>query len=256
MLNSANIAIIYTIMEVAFEVPHYYRKGTIMSTRYQAPTGQASVANQVNLGQVTTNQVNATDQVSTGPANLVQAGGEYGSVTLESISKNNISQINTEYGSVTLELNQSTLERHIAEAKIQLNIARDQLRTLTKANRDLIAGNVTSYISTGSVTIGGVLYAVIESKLDFGTKLGRLQFNGTLGGLPVGVNGYNGGAEFFLSPDQIAALGTVDIQVDATPVQCFICWRHNTRILGAFYGTGSGVNGLATIGNGTFKQIS
>src|SRR5258708_113921 len=175
---------------------------------------------------------------------------------LDPIPRNGANQVNTEYGAITLDLHQNTLERHIAEAKIQLNIARDQLRTLTKANRDLIAGNVTSYISTGSVTIGGVLYAVIESNLDFGARLERLQFNGVLGGLPVGVNGYTGGAEFFLSPDQLATLGTVDIQVDATPVQCFICWRHNTRILGAFYGTGSGVSGFGAIGNGTFKQIS
>jgi len=227
-----------------------------MSTRYQATASQAGIANQVGSTQATVNQVNGTEQVGPNQVHIGQVVGEYGSATLDSLSKNHINQISTEHGALTLELNQSTLERHIAEAKIQLNIARDQLRTLAKANRDLIAGNVTSYISTGSVTIGGVLYAMIESKLDFGTKLGRLQFNGTLGGLPVGVNGYNGGAEFFLSPDQIAALGTVDIQVDATPVQCFICWRHNTRILGAFYGTGSGVSGFGAIGNGTFKQFS
>jgi hypothetical protein len=217
-----------------------------MSTRYQVSTDQAGATDQVS-----TNQASATDQVSTS-----QAVSEYGSVTLDSIPKNGTNQIHAEYGAVMLELNQNTLERHITEAKIQLNIARDQLRTLAKANRDLISGNVTSYVSTGSVTIGGVLYAVIESKLDFGARLGRLQFNGALGGLPVGVNGYNGGAEFFLSPDQMAALGTVDIQVDATPVQCFICWRHNTRILGAFYGTGSGVSGFGAIGNGAFKQLS
>jgi len=217
-----------------------------MSTRYQVSTDQAGATDQVS-----TNQASATDQVSTS-----QAVSEYGSVTLDSIPKNGANQIRAEYGAVMLELNQNTLERHITEAKIQLNIARDQLRTLAKANRDLISGNVTSYVSTGSVTIGGVLYAVIESKLDFGARLGRLQFNGALGGLPVGVNGYNGGAEFFLSPDQMAALGTVDIQVDATPVQCFICWRHNTRILGAFYGTGSGVSGFGAIGNGAFKQLS
>lgn len=218
-----------------------------MSTKYQASTGQTDATDQASTGQI-----NVTDQASTG-----QAVSEYGAVTLDSIPpRTSVNQISTGYGSVTLELNQNTLERHIVEAKIQLNIARDQLRTLAKANRDLIAGNVTSYISTGNVTIGGILYAVIESKLDFGARFGRFQFNGTLSGLPVGVNGYSGGAEFFFPPDQMAALGTVDIQVDATPVQCFIYWRHNTRILGAFYGTGSGVSGYGASGNGAFKQIS
>lgn len=220
-----------------------------MSTRYQASNGQVSATNHIG-----TNQASATDLVNASQANLGQSVNEYGAVTLDPAPRNGANQVSSEYG-VTLELNQNTLERHVAEAKIQLNIARDQLRTLAKANRDLIAGNVTSYISTGSVTIGGILYAIMESKLDFGTKLGRLQFNGTLSGLPVGVNGYNGGAEFFLSPDQLATLGTVDIQVDATPVQCFIYWRHNTRILGAFYGTGTGVSTFGAIGNGTFKQI-
>ncbi|HEX7737095.1 MAG TPA: hypothetical protein VF458_19780 [Ktedonobacteraceae bacterium] len=254
-----------------------------MSTRYQAGTSQANAIEQANtsqasiglvsaMEQVSTGQASTTDQISASQANNGQVANETGSVALDSIPRNgaNHNQIGTEYGSLTLELNQNTLERHIVEAKIQLNIARDQLRTLAKANRDLIAGNVTSYVCTGNVTVGGVLYAVIESKLDFGTRLGRYQFNGSLGGLPVGVNGYSGGAEFFLSPDQMAALGTIDIQVDATPAQCFIYWRHNTRILGAFYGTGSGasgvgaigafyssgVSGVGSIGNGTFKQLS
>jgi hypothetical protein len=220
-----------------------------MSTRYQAGNGQVSATNHIS-----TNQASATDLVNASQANLGQSVNEYGAVTLDPAPRNGANQVSSEYG-VTMELNQNTLERHVAEAKIQLNIARDQLRTLAKANRDLIAGNVTSYISTGSITIGGILYAILESKLDFGTKLGRLQFNGTLSGLPVGVNGYNGGAEFFLSPEQLATLGTVDIQVDATPVQCFIYWRHNTRILGAFYGTGTGVSTFGAIGNGSFKQI-
>ena len=210
-----------------------------MSTTYQASPGQASAPHQANGNQ----------------ANSSQAVTEYGSVTIDPVPANGASQTSAEYGSLMLDLNQSTMERHISEAKVQLNIARDQLRTLTKANKELISGNVTSHISTGNVTIGGVLYAVIESRFDFGVKLGRLQFNGALGGLPVGINGYTGGAEFFLPPDQLAALGTVDIQVNATPVQCFICWRHNMRILGAFYGTGSGVSGFGAIGNGTFKQL-
>lgn len=244
-----------------------------MSTRYQASTSQANATDQINSNHASVSLASTTDQVSADQVIDNQAVNELGSVSLDSIQRNgaNHSQVSTEYGALTLELNQNTLERHIVEAKIQLNIARDQLRTLARANKDLIAGNVTSYIATGNVTIGGVLYAVIESKLDFGVRLGRYQFNGSLGGLPVGVNGYTGGAEFFLSPDQMATLGPVDIQVDVTPVQCFICWRHNTRILGAFYGTGSGVSGfgaigafygtgsgvsgIGSIGNGTFKQI-
>jgi hypothetical protein len=240
-----------------------------MSTSYQGSTGQAN-SNQVSteyeavtldpMPRNGANQVNTEhgavmlDPMPRNGANQVST--DYGAVMLDPMPRNGANQVSTEHGAVMLDLNRNSLERHIAEAKIQLNIARDQLRTLVKANRDLIAGNVTSYTSTGSVTIGGVLYTVIESKFDFGTRLEGLRFNGTLGGLPVGVNGYNGGAEFFLSPDQLAALGTIDVQVDATPVQCFICWRHNTRILGAFYGTGSGVSGFGASGNGTFKQIS
>lgn len=205
-----------------------------MSTIYQNGTNQVIAANQGNSSQAVT---------------------EYGNVTLDPMLRNDANQTGNDYGSLMLDLNQSTMERHIAEAKVQLNIARDQLRMLTKANRDLIAGNVTSHVATGSITIGGVLYAVLESRLDFGLKLGRLQFSGALGGLPVGVNSYNGGAEFFSSPDQLAALGAVDIQVDATPAHCFICWRHHTRILGAFYGTGSGVSGFAASGTGTFKLL-
>lgn len=216
-----------------------------MSTLYQNNASQASQTNQGSSSQAS--QTNQSDSN--------QAITEYGTVTLDTTQRSGVNQVSNDYGPIALDLNQSTMERHIAEAKVQLNIARDQLRMLTKANRDLIAGNVTSHISTGNITIGGVLYAVIESKLDFGTRLGWLQFNGALGGLPIGVSGYNGGAEFFLPPDQLAALGTVDIQVDATPVQCFICWRHNTRILGAFYGTGSGVSGFGASGTGTFKQL-
>lgn len=243
-----------------------------MTTRSQVSTSQASASDQVGISQATISRDNATEQASATDQSSASQASLNSAITLDSISRNSANQLSTEYGAVTLELNQNTLERHIVEAKIQLNIARDQLRTLARANRDLIAGNVTSYIATGSVTVGGVLYAVIESKLDFGARLGRFQFNGALGGMPVGVNGYSGGAEFFLSPEQMAALGPVDIQVDATPVQCFICWRHNTRILGAFYGTGSGVSGFGaigafygtgagvsgfgSIGNGTFKQIS
>lgn len=211
-----------------------YQPGSSHASSSHAGAGQGNITNQVNPGQV---------------------GAEYGTVMVDPITRNGVSQAGTEYGALTLDLNQNALERHIGEAKIQLNIARDQLRTLTKANKELIAGNVTSHVATGSVTIGGVFYAVIESKLDFGAKLGRVYFNGNLGGLPIGVNGYSGGAEFFLPPDQLAALGPVDIQVNATPVQCFICWRHNTRILGAFYGTGSGASGFGAIGNGAFKQI-
>lgn len=263
MLNSANYANSNTIDGEKF-LRHsiYTRKETIMSTRYQATTSQASAPDQISANQTSVSLASSPDQATVSQpgtpnhVNTSQAISEYGAVMLDSISKNGAHHISIDHGAVTLELNQNTLERHIVEAKIQLNIARDQLRTLAKANRDLIAGNVTSYVSTGSVTIGGMLYAVIESKLDFGARLGRLQFSGTLGGLPVGVNGYNGGAEFFLPPEQIAALGAVDIQVDATPVQCLIYWRHNTRILGAFYGTGSGVSGFGAIGNGTFKQIS
>lgn len=199
--------------------------------------------------------MSTTYQAGPGQVSPGQTVPEYGSVTINPIPTNGAIQPVTEYGSFMLDLNQSTMERHISEAKVQLNIARDQLRSLTKANKELIAGTVTSHVSTGSVTIGGVLYAVLESRFDFGAKLGKLQFNGTLGGLPVGINGYTGGAEFLMSPDQLAALGTIDIQVNATPAQCFICWRHNMRILGAFYGTGSGVNGFGAIGNGTFKQM-
>jgi hypothetical protein len=252
MLNSANYAHCNTI-DVGASLRHsiYTREESIMSTRYQAGTSQATETDPISSSQAT-----ATDQASASQANISQGVSENRSVTLDSIPRNVANQASTEYGGVMLEMNHSTLERHIVEAKMQLNIARDQLRTLTKANRDLIAGNVTSYVSTGNVAIGGALYAVIESKLDFGARLGRLQFNGALGGLPVGINAYNGGAEFFLSPDQIAALGTIDVQVDATPAQCFIYWRHNMRILGAFYGTGSGVSGFGAVGNGTFKQIS
>lgn len=215
-----------------------------MSTLYQGNANQANATNQNN-----NNNANSLNQ---GDSN--QAVAEYGVAQFDTIQRKSANQINTDYGSLMLDLNQSTMERHIAEAKVQLNIARDQLRTLTKANRDLIAGNVTSHVATGSITIGGVLYAVLESNLDFGARLGRLQFSGALGGLPVGVNSYNGGAEFFLPPDQLMALGTVDIQIDATPVQCFICWRQHTRILGAFYGTGSGVSGFGASGTGVFKQ--
>jgi len=215
------------------------------STLYQGNASQASSTNHNNTSL--TSQNNQTD--------TNQALAEYGAAQSETIQRKGANQINTDYGSISLDLNQSMMERHIAEAKVQLNIARDQLRTLTKANRDLIAGNVTSHVSTGSITIGGVLYAVVESKLDFGVRLGRLQFSGALGVLPVGVNSDNGGAELFLPPEQLASLGTIDIQVDATPVQCFICWRHNTRILGAFYGTGSGVSVFSASGTGIFRQI-